>query len=114
MKDYLYGYAANADTEAGIAAGEFVRIAAGAFIKPFRAYLKLEGDAGARINIKWGEEGDANGISEAALLYDKGQMINDNCVYDLQGRRLDSVGAGTVPALRKGIYIHGGRKVVIR
>ena len=114
VKDYLYGYAANADTEAGIAAGEFVRIAAGAFIKPFRAYLKLEGDAGARINIKWGEEGDANGISEAALLYDKGQMINDNCVYDLQGRRLDSVGAGTVPALRKGIYIHGGRKVVIR
>ena len=36
-------------------------------------------------------------------------------VYDLQGRKLHSVGAGPVPArLRKGLYIRNGRKVVIK
>ena len=36
-------------------------------------------------------------------------------VYDLQGRKLHSVGAGPVPArLRKGMYIRNGRKVVIK
>ena len=41
-------------------------------------------------------------------------MINDNW-YTLDGRKLDGVGAGPVPArLPKGLYIHGGRKVVIK
>ena len=56
-------------------------------------------------------------MSDASHLNDKGQMINDNHggVYDLQGRRLDGVGAGPVPArLRKGIYIENGRKVLVR
>ena len=48
---------------------------------------------------------NTTGISDATL-NDKGQMINDKVVYDLQGRR--------VSELKKGLYIIGGRKVVIR
>jgi hypothetical protein len=59
-------------------------------------------------------EGIQTGISEAAPLNDKGQMINDDW-YTLDGRKIDDVGTGPVPArLRKGLYIHGGRKVLVR
>ena len=62
-------------------------------------------------------DGEVVGIGEASPLNDKGQMINDKRggVYDLQGRKLDDVGAGSVPArLHKGLYIIGGKKVVIK
>ena len=62
-------------------------------------------------------EDETTGISEASPLNDKGQMINEKRggVYDLQGRKLDSVGAGPVPArLHKGLYIVNGKKVVIK
>ena len=50
---------------------------------------------------------DATGISDAARLNDKGQMINDNRgVFNLNGQRL------TTP--RKGLNIIGGKKVVIK
>ena len=59
-------------------------------------------------------EDEVTDIGDAERLNDKGQTINDSW-YTLDGRRLDSVGAGPVPArLRKGIYIVGGRKVVIK
>ena len=57
------------------------------------------------------------GLSDASHLNNKGQMINDKRggVYDLQGRRLNNVGAGPVPArLRKGLYIENGRKVLVQ
>ena len=39
-------------------------------------------------------------------------MDNDN-VYDLSGRKVNSVGAGPVPArTRKGLYILNGTKIV--
>ena len=52
--------------------------------------------------------GDATGISDAARLNDKGQMINDERgeVYNLNGQRLASP--------RKGLNIIGGKKVVIK
>jgi hypothetical protein len=82
-------------------------------IGAFRAYFELTGEHEARqFVLNFGEE--QTGISEAAPLNDKGQMINDNW-YSLDGRRLDGVGAGPVPArLRKGLYIHNGRKVLVR
>ncbi len=56
--------------------------------------------------------------SEISSLNDRGEMINDKeagAWYDLSGRKLDNVGAGPVPArLRKGLYIHNGRKVVVK
>jgi rhamnogalacturonan endolyase len=44
------------------------------------------------------------GIS--ATLNNKGEMINDKVLYDLQGRQVDTP--------RRGIYIHNGKKIVIR
>ena len=92
---------------------------AGASIGAQRAYFELSGlTAGDKTNLIRGfvlNFGDGQtGISEAAPLNDKGQMTNDNW-YSLDGRRLDSVGAGPVPArLRKGMYIHNGKKRVIK
>ena len=42
-------------------------------------------------------------------------MDNKDSWYTLDGRKLDNVGAGPVPArLRKGLYIHNGKKVVVK
>ena len=70
--------------------------------------------------LNFGDE-ETQGISEAALLNDKGEMRNDKW-YTLSGVKVDAVGAGvlgdlqsSVPArLRKGIYIRNGKKVVIK
>ena len=115
VSDYLYGYAAVDDTDAGIVAGEFVRIAAGAFIKPFRAYLKLEGDAGARINVKWGDEGEATGISDLSE-NEKGKMITEKRggMYDLQGREINSQFSNLKSQIKKGLYIQNGQKFIVK
>ena len=47
-----------------------------------------------------------DGISDAPCLNDKGQMINDDAVYDLQGRRLSGKPA-------RGIYIENGKKFTV-
>ncbi len=100
---YYYGYAATADAENGIEAGEFVRIGEGAFIKPFRAYLELEGDHGSRIAIDWGN-GTVTGIKTKPQADDAGQQQG---IYDLQGRKVNT-------ELKVGIYIKDGKKIVIR
>ena len=81
-------------------------------MKAFRAYFEfvdvlasVEG-TGSRISMTFGH---STGIS--ATLNDKGEMINDNVVYDLQGRRVsESVIRNS--ALKKGVYIVNGKKVV--
>ena len=88
----------------------------GASIGAQRAYFKLEGitakasapgnGSGSPVRafvLNFGDE--ANGIS--ATLSDRGEMINDKW-YTLDGRRLN--GQPTT----KGLYIHGGRKVLIK
>ena len=89
-------------------------------IGAFRAYFKLNGiTAGDPVapqsgNIRafvlnFGDE--ATGISD---------MVNNKKAstsewYSLDGRKLNSVGAGSVPTrFHKGIYINNGRKVVIK
>ncbi|MBP5742563.1 MAG: hypothetical protein J6W49_03875, partial [Paludibacteraceae bacterium] len=64
--------------------------------------------------------GEETGISEAAPLNDKGQMTNDKW-YTLDGVKLDgkptkrSAEGRLLPTGRKtGLYIHGGKKVVIK
>lgn len=53
------------------------------------------------------------GIS--AVLNDKEKKINDPTVYDLMGRKVLDYYASTLPhALPKGIYIHQGRKFVVK
>ena len=56
-------------------------------------------------------EGVASGIEESMV---NGQWSMDNDkVYDLSGRKVNSVGAGPVPArTRKGLYILNGTKIV--
>jgi hypothetical protein len=68
-----------------------------------KAYLDAGESIGARLTVVFDEE-ETTGIS--AALNDKGQMTNDNVVYDLQGRK--------VAQPVKGMYIVNGRKVVIK
>ena len=76
----------------------------GATINAFRAYFDLGGAHARQFVLNFGEE---TGISEAAPLNDKGQMTNDKW-YTLDGVKLDG------KPTKKGLYIHGGRKVVIK
>jgi hypothetical protein len=61
-------------------------------------------------------EAETTSISDASHLNDKGQMINDNCgngdckspiTYNLNGQRVDK-------PTKKGLYIIGNRKVVMK
>ena len=47
-----------------------------------------------------------NGISDAVRLNDKGKMINDKLIYNLQGQRLSR--------LQKGLNIVNGKKIYVR
>ena len=47
-----------------------------------------------------------NSTGIRATLNDKGEMINDNAVYDLQGRRVANPG--------KGVFVKDGKKVIIK
>jgi len=75
---------------------------AASYIKGFRAYFLLKGDAAnARVfNLDLGE-GETTGISTMT----KNSVMMNNDVYDLQGRRVQN-------AAQKGVYIMNGRKVV--
>ena len=78
-------------------------------VNAFRGYFQLNngleaGTAQARqFVLNFGDGNDATGIRSM----DNGQWIMDNCWYDLQGRRLQG------QPTKKGLYIHGGKKVVI-
>ncbi|MBR6277078.1 MAG: hypothetical protein IKR31_09150 [Prevotella sp.] len=97
---FIYGYAAVAEDESNIAAGEFVRVGAGAFIKPYRAYLELTQSYGARIQINWLDD-DATGIVDV-----KSKTRADGW-YTIDGRRLMKSPAS------KGLYIHNGKKTIV-
>ena len=71
-----------------------------AYIADFRA-----GSRGAKISFNDG----VNGIN--TMLNGKGIMINDQFIYDLQGRSIFS-SQSSIP--RKGIYVIRGKKVVIK
>ena len=99
---YIYGFAANAEGS-NIQAGEFVRVGEGATIKPYRAYLELTQNYGARLSINWGDD-------ETTSIMENGKLIIENKAdawYTLDGRRLSA--APTKP----GLYLHNGKKVTI-
>ena len=78
-------------------------------MKAFRAYFNFndlladfeDNYEARRITMSFDE---ATGIS--ATLNDKGEMINDNAVYDLQGRRVVNPG--------KGVFVKDGKKIIIK
>ena len=103
-------------TAASTAAGVFIRLNSGG-IKPFRAYLKFTGAlARTRSEVELPERMtvrlvDGNGETQAIgeINVRTGEVTFDSRAwYDLSGRRLDGKPS------TKGIYINGGRKVVIK
>ena len=76
------------------------------YLNACRAYFQLT-DPNTTVRsfvLNFGD--DETGIRDAERLNDKGQMINDNW-YTLDGRKLDG------QPTKRGLYIHGGRTVVI-
>lgn len=111
-----YGFTAFKDRDSNgniISAGTFVRCGAGASIAPLRCYLTYSGTAGTRgetlpdcIGVRFvsrGDDGGTTGISDLPA-----RMTGIGDWFDLSGRRI-----GGKPAA-KGIYIHNGRKTVIK
>ena len=86
-------------------------------VNGFRAYFQLNGltagdlhnDARAFV-LNFGDSETTN-----IRLMDNGQLIMDNSVFDLQGRRVErSTFNVQRSTLKKGVYIKNGRKVVIK
>ena len=73
-------------------------------IKGFRAYFQLKGE-GAQVKAFQLNLGD--GETTGIQTIDNGQLIMDNEVYDLQGRRVNK-------AAQKGVYIVNGKKTIIK
>lgn len=61
--------------------------------------------AKAHVYIPYSE---TTGIVDASHLSEKGEMTNDNRVYDLQGRRMNS------SQLKRGLYIYQGRRIIVK
>ena len=79
----------------------------GAYINAFRAYFQLT-DGNAHVKsyvLNFGNDDDPTAIAE--MVNRQSSMVNDTW-FDLSGRRLAD------RPTRPGIYIHGGRKVVIK
>ena len=104
------------DASSDTSPGDFIRLNSGG-IKPFRAYLKYtgnlartrgEGGLPERMTVRLvGANGEIQGIGEIRL--STGEVTFDSRAwYDLNGRRLEGKPS------EKGIYINGGRKVVIK
>ena len=97
INKYIYGFAA-ADQGDNIQAGEFVRVGAGATIKPYRAYLEVSYDA-SRIPVSWSDE--TTGIRTLPSV--KAQ----EGWFTIGGARL--AGAPSKP----GLYIYNGKKTIV-
>jgi hypothetical protein len=112
----VYGFAISGYESEGFTAGQFVKLGAGASAAPFRAYLKYTGGslsgASARtrglsglpdvLNIEWvSKSGVSTEINSVTV------PQNDEW-YNLDGRKLS--GRPT----EKGIFIHNGKKYVVK
>lgn len=85
-------------------------------IRPFEAYTIHQGGQNPAphfISISDLNDGNMTGIY--ATLNDNEKMINDNVVYDLQGRRVaSSIFNVQSSMLKSGVYIRDGKKVVVK
>lgn len=124
--DKDYGFAARSGTEVGgaasIEAGQFVRFAPGAFIKPMRCYLSYVGSsAPARAMSRGAANGlpqsitvrlvDRNGVTTTIGSIENGELIIENDAdnwYTLDGLKLNG------KPTQKGLYINNGKKVAIK
>jgi hypothetical protein len=98
--NYVFGWPTATPANYG-----FYYVNEGATLGIGKSYLHVDGGGSARLTIVFDEETEeTTGIS--ASLNDKEQMTNDKVVYDLQGRKVAQ------PA--RGLYIVGGKKVIIK
>ncbi len=126
---HVYGFAANGKGE-NIKAGQFVRVAAGASIKPMRAYLyynkspstsNAPAPANSNVLAKAAAEEelpesievifrDKNGevMSIAQMNIMTGEITAVEGWFDLKGRKLNQ------KPTQKGTYFNNGKKVVIK
>ena len=110
----VYGFAASSD--GNVSVGEFVKVESGASIKPFRAYLKYNKPSTTR-GLTRGDDDEElpdrmrvivrDSSSETGILKVKSEKPK-KAWYALDGRQLNGK-----PNM-KGVYINGGRKVVIK
>ena len=114
----IYGFAGKDKTvgETSYTVGQFVKIASGASIKPMRAYLKRTTVSGTRTMTRGvddslpstmtvvlkGSSGNTTEIGTISLDDEAGEW------YSLDGRKLSG------KPTKKGLYINGGKKIVIK
>ena len=110
----------NMDNDAAAAAnayilqddGKFHKVTAGtpaATIPPYRAFITRNSNGTKEISIIF--DGETTGIDGVT----DGTTGTDRAVYDLQGRRMaDRLNDATRHQLPAGVYIVGGRKVVVK
>lgn len=86
--------------------GAFVQVGTGkgAWINPFRAYLKTASTNAARINVSFDGENGKTGIHYVTPAV---EPTREQPIYNLSGQRVQT------PS-KKGIYIKGGNKFVIK
>ena len=109
----VYGFAASSD--GNVSVGEFVKVESGSSIKPFRAYLQHISNTTR--GLTRGDDDEElpdrmsvivrDSSSETGILKVKSEKP-DEAWYALDGRQLNGK-----PSM-KGVYINGGRKVVIK
>ena len=72
-------------------------------LKPYSAYLQLKKAPGSRgLVLNFEEEGTPTGVVHTEIT-ESTEMAD--AIYDLQGRRIEKP--------KKGLYIHGGKKVLV-
>lgn len=78
-------------------------------IPPYRAYLTYEWVTSANPYFLFQIiDDEATGINGTSLICDHEQLTNDNAWYTISGRRL------TGKPSTKGVYIHNGKKMVVK
>ena len=75
-------------------------------MKGTRAYFKVPGTAAARLKGFVFDNDETTGIGDATRLNDKGQKINDKVFFNLSGQRVSKA--------KKGLYIVGGKKMIVK
>ena len=95
----IFGFAAQDDGD--VKQGQFVLVGAGAWLPPFRAYLKVANSSSARLRVVI--DGDTESITTVGLGH-----TAPGAWYTLDGQKL----SGTPTA--KGIYINNGKKIIVR
>ena len=107
-----YGYAKKTKTVGGVTyqEGQFVKLGNGAHTRAFRAYMLAPATTDSpnllpdAIDVVWHNEDGTTGVNEVKEV----KEVNDNSWYTLSGTRLDK------QPTQKGLYIHGGSKVVVK